>query len=418
MNARLIDGTGAPPRDNQSVLLNGKHIVAVGAEAEIRQTHDVRPDVASIDLRGQTLLPGFIDAHVHILWNPDPAAPPPIVRYIPVRDAAYWKARSILYGVQAVRMTLEAGFTTVRDLGNPNDAVFALRDSIDTGETFGARLRASGMCITHTGGHGTEGGPGDFAIVADGPDEVFKAVRKQIVAGADVIKFMGGTRPALSPPFRGRQGYTTEEMIPGVEEAHRAGLRVAAHAHSSIEGIKNCIRAGVNSVEHGYPLDDEAAGMMAERGTYLCPTLSVTPAALKSIEAGTWTYKGSEEMIKKHVDWGPRAIEAAKKAGVKIALGTDAAMPGVMHGGNAYEFELLVEYGLSPLEALICGTRNAAENIGMFDSLGTIGPGKLADLVVIDGDPLTDIRILQQMPCITLVFKEGVIAVDRRPARV
>jgi imidazolonepropionase-like amidohydrolase len=417
-NARIIDGTGALPKDNQAVLVKDKRIAAVGAEAEIVQAHDLSPE-QRIDLKGRTLLPGFIDCHIHIMWNPDPKAPFQRRTNIPLRDEDYWKARNLLYAINACRMTIEAGFTTVQDLGNPNDTSFALRDAIANGEHVGPRLLASGKCITHTGGHGVEGSDWrNFSIVADGPDEIFKAVRQQITAGADVIKYMGGTRPALSAPFRGRQGYTTEEMKPGVEEAHRAGLRVATHAHSSLEGIKNSILAGVDSIEHGFPLDDEAAGWMVERGTFLCPTLSVNPASLEAIRLGLWPF-GEQSVAQVHrmADAAPKAIQAAKKAGVKIALGTDAAMPMVMHGGNAKEFEYMVEYGLTPMESILAGTRNAAENLRLIDQIGTVEAGKLADLVVVDGDPLADIRILQNQSCIKLVLKEGAVVIDRGAAQ-
>ncbi len=411
-NARIIDCTGAPPRSGQAVLLTGNKIAAVGAEAAI--TRDLPPDTPTIDLAGKTLLPGFIDCHVHIMWNPDPSAPPMRFSSIPARGLGYWNSRGLLYAVKACRMTLEAGFTTIQDLNAPNDPVFALRDAIAAGEFIGPRLLASGMCITHTGGHGTELLNGqDVAYIADGADDVFKAVRKQLNAGADVIKIMGGTRPALSAPYRGRQGYTTEEMQPGIEEAHRAGVRVAAHAHSDTQGIKNCIRAGVDSVEHGFPLDEEGAGWMVERGTFLVPTLSVNPAALEAIERGIWTYKGSEAQVKRMADMAPKTIELANRLGVKIAFGTDAAMPLVMHGGNAREFELLVEYGLTPMEALLTATRNAAQNLRLDDQLGTIEAGKIADLVVVDGDPLADIRLLQNLDCIKLVFKDGQAVVSR-----
>jgi imidazolonepropionase-like amidohydrolase len=408
-NARLIDGTGSAPQENTSVLVADGLIAGVGPEASF----DVSPEVQRIDLGGKTLMPGMIDCHIHILYDPDPSAPPPRFSNIPIRDAAYWGSRSLLYGVRAARMTLEAGFTTVQDLAAPNEYIFPLRDSLAAGEHPGPRLLASGHCITLTGGHGTE--YGGMAHVADGPDEVLKAVRKQVTAGADVIKYMGGARAAFSPPFRGREGYTTEEMRPGVEEAHRAGLRVAVHAHSSLQGIKNSILAGVDSIEHGVPIDDEALGWMAERGTYLCPTLSVYPASIECIKRGLWTYKGSEKQVYYLHEQAPKAIAAAKRHGVKVALGTDASMPLVMHGGNAREMEILVDYGLSTMEALVAGTRNAAENLGLLDKIGTVESGKIADLVVVDGDPLDDIRLLQQLECITLVMKEGNIVVDRRP---
>jgi imidazolonepropionase-like amidohydrolase len=409
--ARVIDCTGAAPRPDQTVVLRGNQIAAVGDHAAVAA--DLPPDTLSIDLGGKTLLPGLIDCHVHITWNPDPNAPPARITSVPVRGVGYWNSRSLLYAVRACQMTVEAGFTTIQDLMGPNNESFALRDALAAGEFIGPRLLASGMCITHTGGHGTEYFADTFAYTADGADEVFKAVRKQINAGADVIKIMGGTRPALSPPYRGRQGYITEEMKPGVEEAHRAGLRVAVHAHSDTQGIKNSILAGVDSIEHGFPLDEEGADMMVERGTFLVPTLSVNPAALECIARGIWTYKGSEAQVQRMADAAPKTIEIARKAGVKIAFGTDAAMPLVMHGGNAREFHWLTEYGMSPMEALLTATRNAAENLRLLDQIGTIEAGKLADLVVVDGDPLADIHILEDLNCIKAVFRDGSIVVNR-----
>ncbi|MBK9745554.1 MAG: amidohydrolase family protein [Chloroflexi bacterium] len=411
-NARVIDCTGAPPRSGQAVLLRGKRIAAVGAEAAVRR--DLPPETPVIDLAGKTLLPGFIDCHVHIMWNPDPTAPPQRMSSVPVRGLGYWNSRGLLYALTACRLTLEAGFTTIQDMMAPNDQIFALRDALAAGEFSGPRLLASGMCITHTGGHGTEMLNGqDVAYIADGPDEVFKAVRQQLNAGADLIKIMGGTRPALSAPYRGRPGYTVEEMQPAIEEAHRAGVRVAAHAHSDTQGIKNCIQAGVDSVEHGFPLDEEGATWMIERGTFLVPTLSVNPAALEAIARGIWTYKGSEAHVQRMADMAPKTIELAHRLGVQIAFGTDAAMPLVMHGGNAREFELLVDYGLTPMEALLTATRNAAQNLHLDDQLGTIEAGKIADLVVVDGDPLADIRLLQNLDRIKLVFKDGQAVVSR-----
>ena len=270
---------------------------------------------------------------------------------------------------------------------------------------------ATGACITHTGGHGLET-DNDMSILADGPHEVFRAVRQQITAGADAIKLMGGTRPALSPPFRGRPGYTTEEMKPGVDESHRAGLKVAVHAHSSTEGIKYSIAAGVDSLEHGFPLDDEAAEMLVERGTYLVPTLAVNPAAIQAIEEGFWTFPGSEDQIYRMRDFALESMALAKERGVKVALGTDAAMPLVMHGDNAWEFELMVEHGLTPMESILAGTRNAAENIGLLDEIGTIEVGKQADLVVVDGDPLENISVLRDQNCIKCVLQAGKVIKD------
>lgn len=403
INARVIDGNGGAPQDGRALLVGDGRIEAIARAADISA-----PEGASvIDLAGRTLLPGFIDCHVHILGNPDPRLAPRASN-IPLRDAAYLKGRALLQGVNACRLTLNAGFTTIRDLGAPNE-VFALRDSVNAGEHIGPRLLSSGKGVTHTGGHGAEY-DNDMAHIADGADETLRAVRLQIAAGADAIKIIGGTRPALSPPFRGRAGYTTAEMLPAVAEARAAGVKVAAHAHSHTGGIKNCIRAGVDSIEHGFPLDAEAADMMAERGAFLCPTLSVMPAARRAIEEGLWTYPGSEAQMRRMEGYARDTIALARRAGVKVALGTDAAMPLVFHGANADEFALMAEYGMTPMEAIVAGTRNAAENVGLADEIGTLEAGKAADMVAVDGDPLADIGALRDARRIRLVVKAGAIA--------
>jgi imidazolonepropionase-like amidohydrolase len=400
--ARLIDGTGAGPLEDTAVLIENERIAGVGAEQELDLPQE---GVERLDLAGKTLLPGLIDCHVHILGDPDPGSKP--------YTGPYPIGTSILRGAKHARQTLEAGFTTVQDMMSANEAIFPLRDSIAAGETVGARILAAGKCITITGGHGTQFGPGG-AIEADGPHEVFKAVRAQLRAGADVIKVMV-TRPAFSPPFRGREAYQVEELLPGVAEAHRAGVRVCAHAHSILAGIRNSVLAGVDSVEHGSPTDDEVLGMMAERGTFLVPTLSVSAGLEECLGEGSFPYPPEViEVDRRLAENSKKTVARARDLGVKIALGSDAAMPRVWHGGNARELELLVDCGLTSMEAIVAGTGAAAENLGRKDDLGTVEPGRRADLVVVDGDPLADICVLQDKERIVLVFREGQAVIDRR----
>lgn len=408
-NARLIDGTGREPQTGTSLLVDDAgQIEAIGEALNVPPDSDYE----TLDLQGKTVIPGLIDCHVHITVNPDTNVPKPRISTIPIRDKAYWKSRILIYTLQACRETLHAGFTTIRDLAAYNDLIFPLRDSINAGESEGPRIIASGHCLAHTGGHGTEAGIyEDWAIVADGADALLHATRYQLAAGADVIKIMGGSRAALSPPYRGGPGYSTAEMRVVVEEAHAAGYKVATHAHTSITGIKNTIRAGVDTLEHGYPLDDEAIDLLLEHETILCPTLSVFPRAVQAIEAGNWTYPGSEPYIYRSVDLSAEAFAKAVQAGVKVAMGTDAGMPYVMHGGSGYEIALMVDYGMTPMQALVASTRNAAEALGLLDKIGTLEADKNADLVVVDGDPLEDITILQSPPL--LVMKDGEIAVNR-----
>jgi imidazolonepropionase-like amidohydrolase len=267
----------------------------------------------------------------------------------------------------------------------------------------GARIITCGPCLTMTGGHGWMGG-----LEVDGCDEVRKAARKNIKQGVDLIKIMatgGVMTPGVEP---GSPQLTEEEMRAGIEEAHKAGRKTASHAQG-VTGIKNVIRAGIDSIEHGFYLDDEAIEMMLKRGVALVPTL-VAPfhiieggltagIAAYAVEKATRCYQDHLESFKR-----------AHKAGVKIAMGTDAGTPLNRHGANALEIVKMVEHGMSNIEALLAATKVAADVCDRADLLGTITIGKLADILVIEGNPLQDITILQQSEKIKLVIQEGKVA--------
>ncbi len=399
----LIDGTGTSPVRGAVVVVERGRILAAGSDA-------LPPTGAKVvDLSKQTLLPGFIDAHVHLTGrhvgegdNWEDAR----VRDLPQMDA--------IRGVRNARLTLEAGFTTVRNVGAREWSDIALRDMIREGVVPGPRILAAGHGIGITGGHCDTNGyvpgvaeRGPERGIADGPGEIVKAVRSQIKRGADVIKFCatGGVLSEGDPV--GAQQYADEEMRALVEEAHLAGRRVAAHAHGT-EGIKAALRAGVQSIEHGSLLDDEAIALFKEKRAFLVPTLMAQEAVEQAARSGV--LKGLR--AEKALFIAPKARDSFRRAvaaGVRVALGTDAGV--FPHGKNAREFELMVANGMAPMDAILAGTRNAAELLGLDRELGTIEPGKVADLVAVEGNPLEDIRVLQSP---VFVMHEGRVIVERQ----
>lgn len=340
-----------------------------------------------IDLGDLTLLPGLIDAHVHLTddiegdWTRRPVTDGPA-------DAA-------LRGARNARRTVEAGFTTVRDVGAGNFVNVALGRAADQGLIAGPRVIAAGHSLGITGGHCDVTGfaPGILEQdwrhgVADGADEVRKAVRYQTKHGAKVIKICA-TAGVLS--FEGPVGvqqFTEDEMRAAVEEAARHGIKVAAHAHGT-EGIKAAVRAGVASIEHGSVLDDEAIRMMKERGTYLVPTSYLADAI--DMEALPPTIRAKAESV---IPQMRVSLAKAIRAGVPIAFGTDAAV--FPHGDNAREFAVYVQQGMTPLEAIRSATTSAATLLGTPDR-GTIAAGKLADLIAVRGNPLDNVRVLEDV---------------------
>ena len=406
----LIDGTGGAPVKNAVILIQGDRITAVGANVAIPRGATV------IDLSGETVLPGFIDAHVHLVgrtigdgdWQHSGLVESP--------------AELALLGAAHAQQTLEAGFTTVRVVGTPHFGDLALRNAINFGWLPGPRILGAGISFGIRGGHCDEtdglwpGALGEEhgieAGVANGEDEVRNAVRYMVKYGADVIKICA-TGGVLSPTDSvGSQQYTEDEMRVIVQTAAMLDRRVAAHAHGTA-GIKAAVRAGVTSIEHGSLLDSEAVALMKEHGTYLVPTL-LAGFTVESLANA----KGLPPVIAaKALQVASRARQSFKMAvagGVKIALGTDA---GVMrHGTNGREFELMVRYGgggMSPMQAIVAGTLSGATLLGRDHDVGTVAVGKLADLVAVKGDPLQDIAVLQR---VDFVMKGG--AVFKRDGQV
>jgi imidazolonepropionase-like amidohydrolase len=398
--ARLIDGTGAAVVQNGVVVVTDDRIVAVGREGSVQVPAGARV----IDLGDATLLPGFIDMHTHITGRAlgDAGSDWEAVRDLP--------AFSAILGAANARATLMAGFTTIRNLGSADFADVALRQAIDQGYVPGPRIQAAGNSLGITGGHCDTNGfrpgllEGDYRTgVADGPDQIVAAVRYQAKYGADVIKTCATGGVLSEGDAVGVLQYSYDELHALVEEARVLERRVAAHAHGA-EGIKVAVRAGVASIEHGSFLDEDGARMMAERGTYLVPTMMAGRAVEQAAESGRLTGLRAEK-ARAAATAMRNATRIARRAGVPIALGTDAGVG--THGANAQEFALMVEWGgLTPMEALVAGTGNAAKLLGWENRVGTLRAGLLADVVAVRGDPLQNIRATESP---VFVMKNGVI---------
>lgn len=404
---RLLAAPGGAVETERSVVIRDGRVVevragyidaaAVGAGAG--------DSVTVHDLREMFVLPGLIDGHVHITSENNPRGRLDRVEMsegdIAIKAAGHAKK------------TLMAGFTTVRDVGaGPSDAVFALRDGIARGDIIGPRIFSSGATISVTGGHGdgTQGYRDDIAEllhspgVCDGVAACRQAVREQVRRGADHIK-LTATAGVLSNTAAGlEQQFFTDELEAIMETAHAMGRKVTAHAHG-VNGVNAALEAGVDSIEHGTYLDDRSIRLFRSTGAYLVPTI------LAGVTVAEWAADPDSHLLPpqraKAAEVGPLMLDMARRAhrgGVKIAFGTDTGVS--RHGDNAKEFALLVEAGLSPMQAIVAATLNIADNMGMKDSLGSLEPGKYGDLVAVAGDPLADIRELED---IDFVMKEGVV---------
>ena len=403
--ARLIDGTGAPPVANGVVVVTADRIVAVGREGGVSIPSGAR----RIDLGDATLLPGFIDAHTHIIGRPlgDPGSEDQSVRDFDSFGA--------ILGVANAQKTLMAGFTTIRNVGAGNVDDIALRKAINEGYVIGPRMQASAHSLGITGGHCDENAfkPGladgsPRTGIADGVDQVRQAVRYQAKYGADVIKTCATGGVLSEGDAVGVEQYSFEELKAMVDEAAKLERKVAAHAHGA-EGIKTATRAGVASIEHGSFLDAEGARLMARRGTYLVPTLMAGEGVERAARTGVLKGHRAEKALA-----AARAmrngIRVARTYNVPIALGTDAGVGA--HGANGHEYTLLVEWGgFTPMRAIVAGAMNAAKLLGWETRIGSLTPGKLADIVAVPGDPMADIRVMERP---TFVMKNGVVYKDAR----
>jgi len=398
-NARLIDGTGAGPLDQASVRIEAGRISEVGS------ANGARP-AGAIDLGGRTLLPGLIDAHAHVssdtLRSPGFGPPAPLHGELP-------RPRALGYFILAksARALLAAGVTTVRDVGSYDDEGIALREAVRLGIVEGPRILCCGRIISATA-------PGGAIFKsmyreADGPDDMRKAVREQLRRGADFIKLMAtGARSVVAEDPEPAQ-MTATECRAIIDEAHRLGVRVAAHAEG-LQGTRMAVEEGVDTVEHGLSLHREPSLLdaMAQRGIVLVPTLS-TFHDLADRFTGDFA-PTLVEQAKRQRDEAYSTLVAARDAGVTLAMGHDSGPP----GDNAIELVRMVDGGLTPLQGIVAATRGSATALGRDSELGTVTPGAVADLLVVDGDPLADVRVLNDPARVWLVMQEGRIVAGSR----
>ncbi|MCR4401461.1 MAG: amidohydrolase family protein [Firmicutes bacterium] len=410
--SQVVDGTGRDVIVNGLIVVDGERIESVGRREEMASLAQ-EDRIERLSFPGCTILPGLIDAHVHTSFNGEP-------NYWDVVFQQTSPYRTLV-SLRNIQKDLLAGFTALRVMGEKGFLDIALKRASDQGLIVAPRLIVAGQNITVTGGHGDiwvapgisyEEGLG--GVIVDGPDEVRKAARIQMKAGADLVKLLvtGGVMSEGSNP--GVQHMSMDEIEVAVEEAHRLGKRVAAHAQGTA-GIKACVRAGVDSIEHGFYLDEEACKMMVGTGTYYVPTLSAGATMVRDEISD----KLPKYVVAKSLAARDRAVESFKMAlsfGVKVVAGTDAGSPYNYHGDNAQEIELMVKYGMDPMKALVAATKTAAECLGIDGRVGTLERGKLADLVVLEGDPLEDIAALRKVKAVMkggkLVCKDGEILDD------
>lgn len=388
---KLLDVKTGKLETNQAIVIEGDKIISVGAASAAQSS----ANDTVIDLPNATVLPGLIDAHTHLTYNP----------HFGYETLAISVPREALIGARNARVTLEAGITTVRNVGADGYADVALRDAINAGDVPGPHMLVSGPPLGITGGHcDNDLLPYEYHAtsdgVADGIEQVQHKVREVIKYGADLVKVCatGGVLSRGDDPNASQ--YTLEEMKAVVADAHRLGRKVAAHAHGA-QGVIWASEAGVDSVEHGHLMNDAAIATLKKNGTYLVPTLYLVDWQREhAAEANLPDFaKKKMELVSQ---MGKANAKKAFEAGVKIGMGTDAAV--YPHGLNAHELAVYVSLGMSPLQAIQTATINDADLLGWSDKVGTLQPGKWADIIAVDGDPLQDVTTLQH---VKFVMKAG-----------
>jgi imidazolonepropionase-like amidohydrolase len=393
----IIDGKNTDAIVKGCVVTEENKIIYVGKQ----ENYQILPDDEIIE--GEAIIPGLIDCHVHFCLNGE-------ANYFQSFINSTLSTFAIQASVYAKRL-LEGGFTTVRSVGEPGYMGISLRDCINHGIIPGPRIYTSGQILSITGGN-ADWLPQwihsdiDLAMFSDGVEEIRKSVRKLVGSGVDFIKMLATAGVMGKGMEPGAQNYNYDEIETAVYEAHKLRKRIATHAEGLL-GTKDCIKAGVDTIEHGIELDEEAIEMMKDKGTFLVPTLTAPHNInLHGVKAGI-----PELAVKKSMDAEKRHIKSFKKAyqaGVKIAMGTDTGTPFSRHGEGAKELELMVKQGVSPMEAIIFSTKGGSEAIGIEDKVGTIEVGKFADIVVLNDNPLDDITVLQNKKTIKAVIKNGI----------
>src|SRR5690625_3336020 len=405
-NGLLVDGNGGEAKENQIVVVNEDKIEYVGEES----SYSLTGNEEVIDAQGGTILPGLIDTHVHMMME-----------YMPVAKKLEMPFSLMYYNASKyLETTLHAGITAVRDAAGTD---LGVKQAVEKGLITGPRLQISVNALTITGGHGDgytvstndietlpSGYPGMPSGICDGVEDVRKKTREILRAGADIIKVhaTGGVVSATDHPEYTQ--FSPEELEVMAEEgAFRKGVKVMVPAHGAA-GIKNAIRAGSHSIEHGIYLDDEAIELMLENGTYLVPTLLAPVAVLEQAEESDTMPAYAVEKARESVEAHRESVSKAYEAGVKIVMGTDA---GVMpHGTNLRELTLMCEAGMKPMDALMASTKVAADCMGWDEKLGTIESGKLADIIITKTNPLTNISSLEDPNNIVMVIKDGEVVKD------